>query len=143
MGIGRFLARTLIPGYSVVKTIKSIAENGLVDGILIEGVEYFCEDNPVTSIPYKIGNDDGKIEGKKEGYVQASNEYEKKLLKQAENFLKQKDTLVNSIEEREKLLDEYESYIKKQESQISELTEEQLQLLKEISNMKISLLASK
>ena len=48
-----------------------------------------------------------------------------------------------SIEEREKLLDEYESYIKKQENRISELTEEQLQLLKVISNMKISLLASK
>ena len=123
--------------------VNSIVGNGLVDGILIEGAEYFCEDKPVTSITYKIGNDDGNIKGKKEGYVQASSEYEKKLLKQAENFLKQKDTLVNSIEEREKLLDEYENYIKKQENRISELIEEQLQLLKVISNMKISLLASK
>lgn len=66
MGIGRFLARTLIPGYGVVKTIKDISENGLVDGVIKNQAEFWCEDNPITAIPYKIGSDDGKMEGKKE-----------------------------------------------------------------------------
>lgn len=142
MGFLRFMAKSTGIG-QVASLTKNILENGVVDGVKKEIKETWTEDIPVTAILYKMGNDDGKIEGKKEGYVQASNEYEKKMLNQAKNFLEQKDKLVNSIEERDRLLDEYTSYIEKQESQISELTEEQLQLLKEMSNMKISLLASK
>ena len=53
----------------------------------------------------------GRISGKKEGYEQCSFEYEKKLLKQAEEFLKQIKVLESDKVRREKLIDDYDRYI--------------------------------
>lgn len=72
-----------------------------------------------TGYKYQIMSDfftknafnDGKHIGKKEGYVQASYEYEKKLLEQAEEFLNQKKDFYSQSEEYENLLDQYERYI--------------------------------
>ena len=53
----------------------------------------------------------GKLAGKKEGHARASEEYEKKLLKQADEFLKQKQIFEQQRDEYEKLLTEYEAEI--------------------------------
>ena len=57
----------------------------------------------------------GRYEGMKDGYIEASREYEKKLLKQAEEFLKQIKDIRREHEEYEHLLKEYEEYIKELE----------------------------
>ncbi|KXA08581.1 hypothetical protein [Clostridium perfringens] len=55
--------------------------------------------------------ENGRALGKKEGYVQASFEYEKKLINQAEEFLKQKNVFESDKDRYEQLIDEYEIYI--------------------------------
>lgn len=55
--------------------------------------------------------ENGRALGKKEGYVQASFEYEKKLINQAEEFLKQKKVFESDKDRYEQLIDEYEIYI--------------------------------
>lgn len=72
----------------------------------------------------------GKIAGMKIGYEAASAEYENKLRKQAEMFLKEKENVETMKNEYEKLLDEYEKHIEKLEAEnasllkIAELREE-------------------
>lgn len=57
----------------------------------------------------------GRTEGKKEGYVEASYEYEKKLLQQANEFLQQKKAFNKENEDYKRLLNEYEDYIEELE----------------------------
>ena len=81
-------------------------------GSLVEGVkrtvkEDCCEDNPITSVIYKSG----KYEGKIEGYEEAPDEYEKKLLNQADEFLKKSHIFEGEKNADEQLLDEYEKKI--------------------------------
>lgn len=59
---------------------------------------------------------EGKHIGKKEGYVEASYEYEKKLLQQANKFLEQREAFNKENEEYRLLLNEYENYIEKLEN---------------------------
>lgn len=58
----------------------------------------------------------GRLEGMKDGYVEASGEYERKLRKQAEEFLNQKKDYTKERDEYEKLLLEYEAFIKELEN---------------------------
>ena len=53
----------------------------------------------------------GRLDGMKDGYTAASGEYERKLRKQAEEFLNQKKDFIKERDEYEKLLSEYEKYI--------------------------------
>lgn len=57
----------------------------------------------------------GRYEGMKDGYTEASGEYERKLKKQAEEFLNQKKDFEKERDEYEKLLSEYEKYIEELE----------------------------
>ncbi|MCC3865651.1 hypothetical protein K0040_15415 [Terrisporobacter petrolearius] len=66
----------------------------------------------------------GKHVGKKEGYQQASYEYEKKLLKQAEEFLKQTKIFESDKARYDKLIDDYERYIDEMMKKISMSNEE-------------------
>ena len=85
MGLGRFLWRATGIGHRI-DTVKNIVKEGsIVKGVKKTIKEDFCEDNPVTAHIYNVG----KFDGKKDGYVQASKEYEAKLLEQADLFLKQ------------------------------------------------------
>lgn len=111
MGYKRFLKKALIPGYSHVNTFKKMKEHGVVDGMKKTIKEDYGEDMPITSNIYNSIKNEGKYEGKKEGYVKASNEYETKLLKQAEEFLKQKKAYESEKKEREQLINDYEKYI--------------------------------
>lgn len=125
MGVKRFLKKMVIPGYYSYEASKKISENGVKDGIK-EIIKEDIEDIPGISHVYKMG----RYEGKKEGYSQASYEYEEKLLKQAEEFLNQKKEFSNQKEEYEELLDEYEQYIKEMQSKETLSKEEQEYLSK-------------
>lgn len=126
MGFGRFLKKTLIPGYYQIEIAKQISDNGVKDGIK-EIIKQDIEDTPVVSQIYNAG----KYEGKKEGYNKASYEYEEKLLKQAELFLKEKDKFSKERESYEKLIDDYESYIESMTYK-EDLSEEEQKYLNKI-----------
>lgn len=106
MGFGRFLKKAIIPGYNAFDMAKKVKDNGFTGGIK-ERIREDFEDTPGVSQIYQAG----KYEGKKEGYVEASYEYEKKLLNQAEAFLKQKNHFEFEKQEYENLIDDYEKYI--------------------------------
>lgn len=74
----------------------------------------------------------GRLEGKKEGYVEASEMYENKLRMQAEEFLGQIRDFQKEKDEYEKLLDEYEKYI--DELEANNDSEKHLKETKDIYN---------
>lgn len=57
----------------------------------------------------------GRYDGMKDGYAEASGEYERKLKKQAEEFINQRKDFEKERNEYEKLLSEYEAYIQELE----------------------------
>lgn len=107
MGVKRWMRRYVGGqiGFDIIKSI--IDEGSLVDGVKRIVEEDIYEDNPVTSMIYK----EGKYDGRKDGFKEASNEYEKKLLQQADEFLKKEKIFEDQKEDYEKLLDEYEEEI--------------------------------
>ncbi len=107
MGFKRFLKRRIGPVWTV-DAIKNIKNEGSIKSGLSRTIkEDLCEDNPITGKLYNVGRFDGRIEG----YVEASNEYESKLLEQADEFLEQKKLFIIERDAYEKLLDEYEVVI--------------------------------
>nr|WP_304220054.1 hypothetical protein [Fredinandcohnia onubensis] len=129
MGFGRFLKKAVIPGYNAFDMAKKVKDNGLVGGIK-ERIREDVEDTPGVSQIYQAG----KHEGKKEGYAEASYEYEQKLLRQAEAFLKQKNHFEFQKQEYEDLIDDYETYIDEM-TQKENLTAEQSNYLQQIMVM--------
>ena len=120
MGIVRMLWRTTSIGRTI-DTVKNIVEEkSLVEGVKRTWKEDVYEDNPITSGIYKAGC----REGKKEGYVEASYEYEKKLLEQADLFLKQKKIYEKERDAYEALLDEYEKEISNLMEKVNRTTAE-------------------
>lgn len=109
MGYKRLLKKSLIPGYRLKCIVENVAIYGLVKGIKEELRETYLEDLPITSHIYNAG----KHEGKKDGYVQASNEYESKFIEQANEFLNKTKDIRNQTDEYEKLLNDYDNYIHK------------------------------
>ena len=107
MGLKRFLWRLTGIGHRI-DTVKNIVkERDFVKGVKKTLREDFCEDNPITSRIY----DAGKLDGKKDGYAQASKEYEAKLLEQADLFLNQAIDFQKERDAYEDLLNEYEAAI--------------------------------
>ena len=101
---------------------------GIMRGIWRSTIkENFTEDNPIGKAIY----DSGKHDGKKEGYQQASDEYEKKLLKQADEFIEQKKIYESERDAYENLLDEYEKAIEELENKVNR-TETENALLQEL-----------
>lgn len=128
MGFGEFLKKQMIPGYKAYTLAKDIKEQGgIVDGIKEYARRHRQEDDPFTSRLYQ----EGKHDGKKDGYVAASMEYEKKLLTQADEFLKQKELFKQQRDEYERLLTEYEAEIERLEK-IKARTEAENQYLQEL-----------
>lgn len=72
----------------------------------------------------------GRDEGRKDGYVEASREYERKLRKQADEFLNQIKDIERERDEYEKLLDDYEKYIEELEKKYT--SSDQINEMKEI-----------
>ena len=87
MGLRRFIKHVLVSGTFTTDMVKNMVDEGsVVEGYKKTIKQEITEDNPLTSTIYKTG----KFDGKKEGYAEASDEYKKKLLMQAEEFLNQK-----------------------------------------------------
>ena len=113
MGIGRMLWRSTSIG-RITDTVKNIRDEGSIAGGLNKTVkEDITEDNPFTSEIYNSGKHDGK----KEGYAEASDEYVKKLLDQADKFMQQKKVFEVERDEYEELLNEYEQEINRLENE--------------------------
>ena len=132
MGTVKFIKHVLSPGTIAVDTVKNIInEGGVVKGCKATIKREFTENNPLTSTLYKVGKQDGILEGKVEGYVEASNEYEKKLLSQADEFIKQLKDAQKERDEYEELLDAYEAEIRAL-TEKTNLTEAENELLREL-----------
>ena len=115
MGIKRAFWRYTAVGRTI-DTISNVrSEGSLVQGIKRTVKEDLCEDNPFTRMVYNYGKYDGKVEG----YEQASNQYEMKLLKQADEFLEQKKIFETEKNAYEQLLDAYEVEINSLEEKIN------------------------
>ena len=127
MGLGRFLWRSTSIGRTVDTVKNMVEEKSVAKGIKRTFREDFCEDNPITSAVYETG----KYDGKKEGYEVASNEYETKLLEQADLFLSQIKDFESEKDAYEKLLDEYEKAINELEGRVDR-TEYENQILQEL-----------
>lgn len=120
MGIKRFIWRSTSAG-RIIDTVRNIAdEDSITSGLKRTYKEDVSEDNPLTAPIYNIGKYDGKIEG----YTEASQQYESKLLEQAEEFLKQREMFKEQRDAYEQLLDEYEKEIEILENKISRTEEE-------------------
>jgi len=121
--IGRGVSQVLWGWIPVVgNAINTATAAGITELIGWIAVKHFAELNEADRAKYRI-------EGMKAGYEAASDEYEAKLRKQADNFIKQKYLTKEQIEQYEKLLDEYEAYIK--------VLEEQIELLKKTDELEI------
>lgn len=112
MGLLRRIWRSTKVG-AAIDTVRNIIDEGnIVDGVKRTVKEDWTEDSLIGKAIY----DSGKYDGKKEGYVEASDEYEKTLLALADEFLKQKKDFEKERDEYERLLDAYEKEIKQLES---------------------------
>lgn len=107
MGLKRGLWRSTGVGRTI-DTVKNIVDEGSISGGVKRMIkEDLTEDNPLGKIIY----DSGRYDGKKEGYEEASAEYEHKLIEQADSFLKQEKVLEEKWDEYKKLLVECEKEI--------------------------------
>ena len=85
MGLKRGLWRSTGIGRTI-DTVKNIVDEGSISGGVKRMIkEDLTEDNPLGKMIY----DSGRSDGKKEGYEEASAEYDHKLIEQADLFLKQ------------------------------------------------------
>lgn len=127
MGLKRLIWRSTSIGRTI-DTLKNIVDEvSVIGGVKRTVKEDICEDNPIGKVIYEVGEYDGK----KFGYVQASAEYEKKLLKQANLFFEQQKNYEVERVQYEELLDEYESEIERLESKMSK-TEVEKEYLQEL-----------
>lgn len=127
MGIMKDFFRPNPTTYAVLAAKNMILEGSVKKGIKKTFKEDYCEHDPFARPIYKAG----KEEGKKEGYIEAAQEYEIKLLAQAEEFLAQKEIARNQFEAYKALLDEYEVAISELEEKV-ERTEAENDLLREL-----------
>lgn len=118
MGILRGIWRSIAIGRTV-DLARNIAEEGSIkEGYKRTIKEDITEDNPLGKAIFHAG----KFEGKEEGYAEASDAYEQKLLDMADQFLAQTKNVEKEREEYNQLMDEYEAEIERLEAKAS-LTE--------------------
>lgn len=131
MGVKRWLSH--MNRYTAARdlVVNMVNEGGVVKGVKKSIKQEFCEDNPLTTAIYKAGKSDGKVEG----YAEASDEYEDKLIKQGDLFLQEKKDLMKERDEFIELLDEYDKKIQelqeKNDKSEAEIRLLQMLLLKE------------
>jgi uncharacterized protein (DUF697 family) len=125
--IGRGVVQILvgwIPG--VGNVINTATAAGITEAIGWMAVAHFFDLQQQDRAKYKI-------DGMKEGYCAASEEYEGKLRKQADEFLKRIKNCEEQMDEYEKLLSEYEAYIRELERKLDK-TEEEFRNLKSMKS---------
>lgn len=65
-----------------------------------------------TGVAWCVGKNKGHASGVADGYVKAGAEYEEKLLKQAEEFLSQRNRMAKSAAEKDRIIQELVSLLK-------------------------------
>lgn len=106
---GRSISQVLVGWIPVIgNAINTATAAGITEAIGWIAVKNFYE-------RWIDDKNKGRLDGMKDGYTEASGEYERKLRKQAEEFLKQMKNVEREHDEYEKLLDDYERYIKELE----------------------------
>lgn len=112
---GRYLSQALvgwIPG--VGNGINAATAAALTEAIGWMAVAHFYNQQQEYKAKYRI-------EGMKQGFNQASEEYEAKLRTDADYFLKEKKAAEKEVKRFDQLLSKYEIYIKYLENQIAQL----------------------
>jgi len=95
--VGRFVASTLLNFIPFLGwAIKGGTAAGLTEAIGWAAVAHFQD----------INENHSKFAGKKEGYIEASSEYETKLRRQAEEFLEKETVYASEAAEFSQLIDE-------------------------------------
>ena len=109
--VGRSVSQLLVGWIPVVgNAINTATAAGITELIGWLAVKHFSS----------MSEDDrakARVEGMKAGYAAASDEYEMKLKKQADEFIKQKCYAQSQRDEYENLIDEYEKYIERLQKQ--------------------------
>lgn len=116
--IGRGAVQVLVgwmPG--VGNVINTATAAGITEAIGWIAVTHFFELQQEYKAKYKM-------DGKKEGYTDASEEYEIKLKKQADHFVNQEKDFRKECDAYEQLLNEYDEYIKVLKLKINKSEEE-------------------
>lgn len=102
---GRTISQVLVGWIPIIgNAINTATAAGLTEAIGWLAVNNFYE-------RWIQDKNKGRFEGMVDGYEEASGEYERKLRKQADDFLRQMKDVQKERDEYEKLLDEYEKYI--------------------------------
>ena len=113
--IGRGISQVLfgwIPGLG--NAINTATAAGITEAIGWMAVAHFFSLQQNDKAKYKI-------DGMKEGYTQASEEYEVKLRKQAKEFINQQKSFAKEKDAYEQLISEYETYISQLEEKLKKL----------------------
>lgn len=107
--IGRGVSQVLLGWIPVLgNAINTATAAGITEAIGWMAVAHFFSLQQDDKAKYKF-------DGMKEGYVRASAEYEVKLRRQAQEFIKQQKNFEKEKEAYEQLIAEYENYICKME----------------------------
>lgn len=113
--IGRGISQILfgwIPGLG--NAINTATAAGITEAVGWMAVAHFFSLQQNDKAKYKI-------DGMKEGYTQASEEYEAKLRKQAKEFINQQKSFAKEKDAYEQLISEYETYISQLEEKLKKL----------------------
>ena len=110
---GRTVSQFLIGWIPIIgNVVNTVTAAGITEAIGWIAVKNFYE-------RWMQDKNKGRFDGMKEGYAQASTEYESKIREQADEFIKQVKDVKKEREEYEKLLDEYEELIKELEIKLA------------------------
>lgn len=113
--IGRGISQVLfgwIPGLG--NAINTATAAGITEAVGWMAVAHFFSLQQNNKAKYKL-------DGMKEGYAQASEEYEVKLRKQAKEFISQQKNFIKEKDAYEQLISEYETYIIQLEEKLKKL----------------------
>ncbi|MBR0535838.1 MAG: hypothetical protein IIX14_05610 [Clostridia bacterium] len=113
--VGRGISQVLfgwIPGLG--NAINTATAAGITEAVGWMAVAHFFSLQQNDKAKYKI-------DGMKEGYTQASEEYEVKLRKQAKEFINQQKSFAKEKDAYEQLISEYETYISQLEEKLKKL----------------------
>ena len=113
--VGRGISQVLFGWIPVLgNAINTATAAGITEAVGWMAVAHFFSLQQNDKAKYKI-------DGMKEGYTQASEEYEVKLRKQAKEFINQQKNFAKEKDAYEQLISEYETYISQLEEKLQKL----------------------
>jgi len=105
----RLIRRAALPQLHAIELGQNIVKYGFKAGVMIHKAE--MEADIELAISKTSLYKKGQYQGKKDGYVEASNAYAEKLKTQASYFQEHQEEASSKFTEYEELISEYERYI--------------------------------